>query len=65
MKSEIYISVPKKYIETTYTKYPVFSDTDQYIENYNKISNDHLLAFESEGINPFMAEDFWNECYLY
>lgn len=40
---------------------PCFSVLDDYIENYEKISQDHLKVFLNTGHNPFMREDHWNE----
>ncbi len=40
---------------------PVFSQFDNYIENYEKISNDHLEHFNKTGDNPFMDESYWRE----
>jgi ubiquinone/menaquinone biosynthesis C-methylase UbiE len=62
MNKDAYQSLPRKIIEGPDGPCPVFSDTDDYIKNYEKISADHLSVFEKEGTNPFMAEDFWNEC---
>lgn len=62
MNKDAYQSLPRKIIEGPDGQCPVFSDTDDYIKNYEKISADHLSVFEKEGTNPFMAEDFWNEC---
>jgi ubiquinone/menaquinone biosynthesis C-methylase UbiE len=62
MNKDAYLSLPRKFIEGPHGQFPVFSYTDDYIKNYEKISADHLSVFEKEGTNPFMAEDFWNEC---
>jgi ubiquinone/menaquinone biosynthesis C-methylase UbiE len=40
---------------------PVFSKSDFYSENYERISNDHLRHFDKTGLNPFMNEDHWLE----
>lgn len=40
---------------------PVFSQQDFYVENYDRISGDHLSHFERTGHNPFMPEDLWLE----
>ncbi len=40
---------------------PIFSHTDFYVENYDRISSDHLKHFEATGHNPFMQEDYWEE----
>lgn len=40
---------------------PVFSEVDFYVENYDRISGDHLKHFEVTGHNPFMREDYWQE----
>ena len=37
----------------------VFSENDNYIENYEKISQDHLSHLAEKGENPFMSEDYW------
>ena len=38
---------------------PIFSDSDEYTSNYDKISNDHLAYLEKTGENPFMPEEYW------
>jgi SAM-dependent methyltransferase len=40
---------------------PIFSASDSYVENYERISADHLVHFEVTGHNPFMREDHWQE----
>lgn len=40
---------------------PCFCEVDEYIENYNKISSDHLKHLEDFGENPFMPESYWQE----
>ena len=40
---------------------PVFSKTDLYIENYDRISEDHLKHYNATGHNPFMQEDHWEQ----
>lgn len=40
---------------------PIFSETDFYVENYDRIADDHLMHFEATGHNPFMREDHWEE----
>ena len=40
---------------------PVFSKTDFYVENYERISDDHLKHLEATGHNPFMQENYWQE----
>jgi ubiquinone/menaquinone biosynthesis C-methylase UbiE len=37
----------------------VFSENDNYIENYEKISQDHLSYLAEKGENPFMSEAYW------
>jgi 2-polyprenyl-3-methyl-5-hydroxy-6-metoxy-1,4-benzoquinol methylase len=39
----------------------VFSATDAYVKNYERISEDHLKHFEATGHNPFMSEAHWRE----
>jgi len=41
---------------------PVFSVSQEYTENYEKISQDHLASLHKDGTNPFIPEDLWVEC---
>lgn len=61
MNKDAYLSSPKRIQRIANGEYPVFSESDGYVENYEKISSDHLAVFEDKGVNPFMAEDVWNE----
>jgi SAM-dependent methyltransferase len=38
---------------------PVFSLPDDYIENYEKISADHVSAMTEENENPWIEEELW------
>ena len=38
---------------------PVFSNTDDYIRNYEHIAGDHLEELAASGRNPFMRDDLW------
>jgi ubiquinone/menaquinone biosynthesis C-methylase UbiE len=40
---------------------PVFCASNEYRENYEKISDDHLTAEEKDGRNPFMDPTLWDE----
>lgn len=40
---------------------PVFSEPDEYIENYEKISQDHLGVMQKDGSNPWINEELWVE----
>jgi SAM-dependent methyltransferase len=40
---------------------PVFSEPSEYVENYEKISQDHLAEMEKSGTNPFIGETLWVE----
>lgn len=40
---------------------PVFSCSNDYTANYEKISEDHLESFHRNGTNPFIPEDLWVE----
>jgi len=40
---------------------PVFSETDEYTENYEKISQDHLEFMHQDGGNPWINEELWME----
>jgi len=52
----IYKSKPLKYEN----EIPIFSFSDEYIENYNKIGKDVLKNIDIHGENPFMPENYWN-----
>jgi ubiquinone/menaquinone biosynthesis C-methylase UbiE len=55
MEKGIYIKEPIRHIENI----PVFSNVNSYIENYEKISSDHVEHFNRTGKNPFMEEGYW------
>jgi SAM-dependent methyltransferase len=40
---------------------PVFSHSNEYTDNYRKISEDHLESLRRNGTNPFIPEDLWVE----
>jgi ubiquinone/menaquinone biosynthesis C-methylase UbiE len=40
---------------------PIFSETNEYTENYEQISHDHLVSTQKDGTNPFIAEKIWQE----
>lgn len=40
---------------------PLFSRSDDYTENYEKISGDHLHSLRTTGRNPFIDENLWIE----
>ena len=40
---------------------PVFSHSNEYTDNYGKISDDHLESLRRNGTNPFIPEDLWVE----
>ena len=40
---------------------PLFSPGDDYTENYEKISGDHLQSLRETGRNPFIDENLWIE----
>ena len=40
---------------------PVFSEINEYIENYEKISSDHIESHQKNGTNPFIPEEVWEE----
>ncbi len=39
----------------------IFSEVDHYVENYEKISKDHLAHHKLTGKNPFMDETHWED----
>lgn len=40
---------------------PVFSRPNEYTDNYENISHDHLASMAQDGTNPFIAEKVWQE----
>ncbi len=48
----IYSSTPLKVIGNI----PIFIEYDSYVENYEKISLDHIKSLEKNGTNPFMQQ---------
>ncbi len=38
---------------------PVFIPRDAYVENYDRISRDHLARLEKDGVNPFIDPIHW------
>ena len=40
---------------------PVFAETDDYVENYDQISSDHLASVDRGEGNPFMEEALWQD----
>ena len=57
MFSSIYKKEPLKIEDNI----PFFSKSDEYTDNYEKISSDHLKIMEKDNHNPFMDEELWNE----
>ena len=40
---------------------PVFTEANEYTDNYEAISRDHLASMRKDGTNPFIAETIWRE----
>ena len=55
MNIKIYKQEPLNY----FSGIPVFSEVNNYINNYEKISLDHVEHFNRTGKNPFMEEGYW------
>lgn len=55
MKESPYIYEPLRY----WNEIPVFSESNIYIENYEKVANDHVSHYNKTGQNPFMDETHW------
>jgi ubiquinone/menaquinone biosynthesis C-methylase UbiE len=51
----IYGINPIRYVDDI----PVFSETNDYIRNYENIASDHLSKMKETGENPFIPEDMW------
>lgn len=58
---KIYKTDPLRWVEHGALRIPVFSNVDSYIENYDRISSDHLSHLDCTGHNPFIPEDLWQE----
>jgi SAM-dependent methyltransferase len=56
-RGEIFIKEPLRF----HGKIPVFSCLNEYTENYERISEDHLKFLRQNGTNPFIPEDLWVE----
>jgi 2-polyprenyl-3-methyl-5-hydroxy-6-metoxy-1,4-benzoquinol methylase len=57
MKESIYAREPlNRHLEI-----PVFSEPDEYTENYEKISQDHLEFMNQDGGNPWIDDELWTE----
>lgn len=57
IEDRIFIKEPISFHDTI----PVFSRSNDYTANYEKISEDHLESFRRNGTNPFIPEDLWVE----
>lgn len=57
MEKSIYARKPLGY----HKEIPIFSENNEYIENYIEISEDHLKALQEDGINPFIPEGLWTQ----
>lgn len=55
--SELYRRSPDKVVDGI----PVFAETDDYVENYDRISDDHLASMDRGEGNPFIEETIWND----
>jgi len=56
-RGDIYEASPMELIDGI----PIFSELSEYIQNYEKISADHLARMGKTGENPFIPEDVWLE----
>lgn len=54
---DVYAVTPMKSVDGI----PVFSEGNEYIQNYERISLDHLVGMAKTGENPFLPEDVWVE----
>ena len=52
---EIYKRAPHSVVD----EIPIFSRTDEYVENYKKIARDHVSSIAINQENPFMEEQLW------
>jgi len=55
MKQSVYARKPIQERGTI----PIFSEPNEYTENYEKISADHLASLHKTGKNPFIPEEIW------
>jgi 2-polyprenyl-3-methyl-5-hydroxy-6-metoxy-1,4-benzoquinol methylase len=54
-ESDVYARVPLRVQDGI----PVFSQQDDYTDNYEQIAGDHLASLRQSGANPFIPEDLW------
>lgn len=40
---------------------PLYSEKNEYTDNYEQIAGDHLQSLRTSGVNPFMDEVLWRE----
>lgn len=52
---DVYAREPIRYRGTI----PIFSISNDYTNNYEKISADHLASIQCGGMNPFIPENLW------
>ena len=56
---EIYRRTPLEQLSLPGGPVPVFSTRDRYVENYERISADHIAHMQVTGLNPFIPERLW------
>ncbi len=60
--NNIHTNNPDLYIRMPYSMHngiPIFSKKDAYVENYQKIAQDHISRMTQEQQNPFIEEELW------
>ena len=60
-EEKIYRCIPRGQLALPGGPVPVFSNRDQYVENYERISADHVAHMQTTGCNPFIPEPLWTE----
>ncbi len=55
--TNVYMREPIKYCKDI----PVFSESDDYLRNYEAVAADHLQALAKDGVNPWIVENDWVE----
>src|SRR5689334_12105757 len=58
MNSAIFAREPRGF----HGQIPLFSAPNEYTDNYEQISGDHLESLMRDGTNPWFPEDLWREC---
>jgi len=61
MTSKLVATIPfsREPLDVSPSGIPIFTRSDGYIENYDRIATTHLKSLDEAGQNPFMSEQTW------